>query len=64
MNKKQWVKIAFFSVPIVALVVGNLAGLSAEQTNDVNDWLIQGVGIVAGVLGVTGVVMNNDKDEQ
>ncbi|MBL5776983.1 hypothetical protein HV436_01355 [Bacillus sporothermodurans] len=64
MNKKQWVKIALMSAPIIALVIATLAGLDATAQQSINDVIVQIVVIVAGALGVTGVVANNDKDEQ
>lgn len=64
MNKKQWVKIALMSAPIIALVVATLAGLDATAQQSINDVIVQIIVIVAGALGVTGVVANNDKDEQ
>lgn len=64
MNKKQWVKIALMSAPIIALVVATLAGLDATAQQSINDVIVQIVVIVAGALGVTGVVANNDKEEQ
>lgn len=61
---KQWVKIASLSVPIIALVITTLAGLEAGSQVQIEEVLTTIIVIVAGALGVTGVVANNDKEEQ
>lgn len=62
MNKKQWVKIAGLSAPIIALVIGSLLGLDLEAQVSIEEIVIAVVAVVAGAIGVTGVVVNNDKD--
>lgn len=63
MGKKQWIKIALLSAPIIALVIATLAGLDMEAQKGIEEVIVQIVVIVAGALGVTGVVANNDKNE-
>jgi uncharacterized membrane protein HdeD (DUF308 family) len=62
MNKKQWIKIALMSAPIIALVIGTLAGLDIDAQNSIQEVLIMVITIIAGAIGVTGVVANNDKN--
>jgi hypothetical protein len=64
MNKKQWVKIALLSAPIIALVVASLAGLDEVSRQGLEEVIVQLIVIVAGAIGVTGVVVNNDKDSR
>lgn len=64
MNKKQVVKIIMLSVPVIALVIATLAGLDMEAQNSIQEVLTQIIVIVAGAIGVTGIVANNDKDEE
>lgn len=64
MNKKQWIKIALLSAPIIALVVASLTGLDLEAQQGIEEVLVQLIVIVAGAIGVTGVVVNNDKDNK
>jgi hypothetical protein len=62
MNKKQWVKIALLSAPIIALVIASLAGLGAETQTEIQEIITNVIIVVAGAIGVTGIAMNNDKD--
>jgi hypothetical protein len=64
MNKKQWVKVALLSAPIIALVIANLAGIDPEAQKGIEEVITQVVIIVAGAIGVTGVVVNNDKQDK
>jgi hypothetical protein len=64
MTKKQWVKIALLSAPIIALVVATLAGLDPEAQQGIQEVIVQIIIIVAGAIGVTGVVVNNDKENK
>lgn len=52
------------SVPVIALVIATLAGLDMEAQNSIQEVLTQIIVIVAGAIGVTGIVANNDKDEE
>jgi hypothetical protein len=63
MNKKQWIKIATLSAPIIALVIATLAGLDANAQNEIQEVILSIITIVAGAIGVGGVVANNDKNE-
>ncbi len=64
MNKKQWIKIATLSAPIIALVIGTLVGLDIDAQKSIEEVVLMIVTIVAGALGVTGVAMNNDKNDE
>lgn len=64
MGKKQWIKIATMSAPIIALVIGTLFQLDASVQDDITQIILQVVAVVAGAIGVGGVVANNDKDNQ
>lgn len=64
MNKKQWLKIATLSAPIIALVIGTLVGLDIDAQKSIEEVVLMIVTIVAGALGVTGVAMNNDKNDE
>lgn len=61
---KQLVKIALLSAPIIALVIATLAGLDMEAQKSIEDVIVQIVVIVAGAVGIGGVVANNDKEEK
>jgi len=62
MNKKQWIKIASLSAPIIALVVASVAGLDLDAQNSIEQIVLATIAVIAGAVGVTGVVANNDKD--
>jgi uncharacterized membrane protein HdeD (DUF308 family) len=62
MDKKQWVKIATLSAPIIALVVGTIAGLDENAQSSIQEVVLTVIAIVAGAVGVGGVVANNDKN--
>jgi hypothetical protein len=64
LQKKQIFKILLLSVPVIALVIATLTGLDEGSQLEIQDVLTQIIVIVAGALGVTGIAMNNDKDEQ
>ncbi|WP_144498253.1 hypothetical protein [Bacillus paralicheniformis] len=64
MGKKQWIKIASMSAPIIALVVATLFGLDATVQDEITRVILQIVTIVGGAIGVGGVAANNDKDSQ
>jgi hypothetical protein len=59
---KQLIKIALLSAPIVALVIATLAGLDMEAQSAIEQVIVDIVVIVAGALGIGGVVANNDKN--
>ena len=61
---KQLVKIALLSAPIIALVIATLAGLDMEAQKSIEYVIVQIVVIVAGAVGIGGVVANNDKEEK
>lgn len=63
-EKKQIVKIIMLSIPVIALVIATLAGLDLEAQSAIEEVLVQIVVIVSGALGITGIAMNNDKNEQ
>jgi uncharacterized membrane protein YtjA (UPF0391 family) len=62
-QNKQVFKIIMLSVPVIALVIATLAGLDANAQMQIQDVLTQIIVIVAGALGVTGIAMNNDKND-
>lgn len=62
LKKKQLVKIALLSAPIIALVIATLAGLDMEAQSAIEQVIVDIVVIVAGALGIGGVVANNDKN--
>jgi hypothetical protein len=62
MKKKQIVKILLLSVPVIALVIATLFGLDVTAQNEIQEILQQIIVIVAGAIGVTGIVLNNDKE--
>jgi uncharacterized membrane protein YtjA (UPF0391 family) len=64
LKKKQIFKIILLSVPVISLVIATLAGLDADTQIQVQDVLTQVIVIVAGALGVTGIAMNNDKEDK
>lgn len=64
MNAKQWVKIATLSTPIIALVVATMTGLEEGSQAQIESILLQAVALIAGAIGVTGVIANNDKEDQ
>ena len=64
MNAKQWVKIATLSAPIIALVVATLTGLEEGSQAQIESIILQIIVLVGGAIGVTGVIANNDKEDQ
>lgn len=63
LGKKKLIKIALLSAPIIALVIASLAGLDMEAQSAIEQVIVDIVVIVAGAIGVGGVVANNDKEE-
>lgn len=61
---KQLVKIALLSAPIIALVIATLAGLDMETQSAIEQVIVDIVVIIAGALGIGGVVANNDKKDK
>jgi len=60
-GKKQLIKIAMLSAPIIALTIAAIVGLDFNAQQEINEIIVQVVTIVAGAIGVGGVVANNDK---
>jgi len=60
-GKKQLVKIAMLSAPIIALTIAAIVGLDFDAQKQINEIIVQIIVIVAGAIGVGGVAANNDK---
>ena len=60
-GKKQLVKIAMLSAPIIALTIAAIVGLDFDAQKQINEIIVQVIAIVAGAIGVGGVAANNDK---
>jgi len=62
MNKKDIKKVISLSAPVVALGIGAAFGLSEIGVTALQEGLIALGSAVLTILGVFGVVSNNDKD--
>ena len=60
--KKQWFKIAVMAAPVLALVIATLLNLGESERSTIEQVLIGLITVVGGAMGVTGIVMNNDKN--
>ena len=60
-GRKQLVKIAMLSAPIIALTIAAIVGLDFDAQKQINEIIVQIIVIVAGAIGVGGVAANNDK---
>lgn len=62
MMKKQWFKIAVMAAPVLALVIATLLNLGETERSTIEQVLIGVITVIGGAMGVTGIVMNNDKN--
>ena len=60
--KKQWFKIAVMAAPVLALVIATLFNLGESERSTIEQVLIGLITVIGGAMGVTGIVMNNDKN--
>ena len=60
-GRKQLIKIAMLSAPIIALTIAAIVGLDFDAQKQINEIIVQIIVIVAGAIGVGGVAANNDK---
>lgn len=62
-NEKEWMKIVGYFVPILALVIANVFQIAdvAQIETQLTAIVTVTFSLIAGIIGLVGVIKNNDK---